>query len=87
MREKAVRKVGSPFHSRCETQLKTVKGRTFLQRIQLVSNQYLKISHHKNVFTALVLIFINNKDNFILPVVEELFKLICSLNSTYFSRF
>ena len=34
----AVRKVRSPFHSRCDTQLKRVKTGTFLHRIQHVPN-------------------------------------------------
>ena len=36
--EEAARKVRSPFHSRCDTQLKRVKTGTFLQRILYVPN-------------------------------------------------
>ena len=67
VRWEVVRKVRSPFHLRCDTQLKRVKTVTFLHRIQMFPINIFKISHKKHVFTmftVLALIFVNKSHPF-----------------------
>ena len=57
----AVRKIRSPFYSRCDIQLKRVKTGNFLHRIQHVPINIFNISHNKHVFTVLALIFVKKE--------------------------